>query len=247
MSRRNACIWSIWRRSGIWKTWSARPLDPLRFRANVYFDGAEPWAEKNWPGRQLRVGGARLKVFTETDRCEATNVNPETAERDTAIPPTLLRAYGTYRRGIYATVTEWRRAQARRPDRASGMSSAKAGSAPARIGQTPRPSICRHPAASIALPLPLPASALAARLVPFAAAPRGMAAAAGAAGVGARRQQRSSSRRILLRALGNHRLRALAGGDRRATAASSSAGLHASTRLDGSAAAPDAVGIRGCG
>jgi uncharacterized protein YcbX len=81
-----------------------RPLDPTRFRANVFFDGAEPWAEKNWLGRNLRIGEARLKVFAETNRCEATNVNPETAERDTAIPPTLLRTYGHTAVGVYATV-----------------------------------------------------------------------------------------------------------------------------------------------
>jgi uncharacterized protein YcbX len=83
-----------------------RPLNPLRFRANVYFDGAAPWAEKSWPGRQLKAGGVRLKVFTETDRCEATNVNPETAERDAAIPPTLQRTFGDMSLGVYATVIE---------------------------------------------------------------------------------------------------------------------------------------------
>jgi MOSC domain-containing protein len=82
-----------------------QPLDPLRFRANVYFDGGEPWAEKRWLGKTLKAGAARLKVFAETERCEATNVNPLTAERDTAIPPTLLRTYGHSALGIYASVT----------------------------------------------------------------------------------------------------------------------------------------------
>lgn len=81
-----------------------RPLDPLRFRANVYFDGAEPWVEKKWLGRKMSLGAARLTIFAETNRCEATNVNPETAERDAAIPPTLLRTYGHTAVGIYATV-----------------------------------------------------------------------------------------------------------------------------------------------
>jgi uncharacterized protein YcbX len=81
-----------------------QPLAPLRFRANVYFEGAEPWAENKWMDRELAVGAARLKVFAETNRCEATNVNPKTSERDTAIPPTLLRTYGHTALGIYATV-----------------------------------------------------------------------------------------------------------------------------------------------
>jgi len=79
-------------------------LDPLRFRANVYFDGAEPWEEKKWLGKVLQVGAVPMKVFAETARCDATNVNPATAQRDTAIPPTLLRTYGHSCVGLYARV-----------------------------------------------------------------------------------------------------------------------------------------------
>jgi uncharacterized protein YcbX len=81
-------------------------LDPLRFRANLYFDGADGWIEKKWIGRHLRAGNAVLSVFDETVRCEATNVNPATAQRDTTIPPTLLRVYGDSCLGIYAKVVE---------------------------------------------------------------------------------------------------------------------------------------------
>jgi uncharacterized protein YcbX len=80
------------------------PLDPLRFRANLYFDGGEPWEEKRWMGQVLQSGDVALKVFAETTRCDATNVNPETALRDTTIPPTLLRTYGHACLGIYAKV-----------------------------------------------------------------------------------------------------------------------------------------------
>ncbi len=80
------------------------PLDPLRFRANVYFEGGEPWQERRWDGRVLQVGSTPMKVFAETVRCDATNVNPATAQRDTAIPPTLQRTYGHGCVGVYAKV-----------------------------------------------------------------------------------------------------------------------------------------------
>ena len=83
-----------------------KPLNPLRFRANVYFDGADPWQEKQWLGRQVSIGGVRLKVFAETVRCDATNVNPETAERDGTIPPTLQRIFGEPCLGVYAHVID---------------------------------------------------------------------------------------------------------------------------------------------
>lgn len=81
-----------------------RDLDPLRFRANVYFDGLEPWAENRWVDRQIQVGGALLEVFALTPRCAATDVDPATAVRDTSIPPDMLRMYGHNDLGFYAKV-----------------------------------------------------------------------------------------------------------------------------------------------
>jgi uncharacterized protein len=83
------------------------PLDPLRFRANIYFDGADPWEERRWEGRVLQIGPVSLKIFKATTRCDATNVNPATAQRDTTIPPTLQRTYGHSFLGFYArTLTD---------------------------------------------------------------------------------------------------------------------------------------------
>jgi len=83
-----------------------RDLDPLRFRANVYFEGLEPWAESRWLDRQIHVGGALLEVFSLTPRCAATDVDPDTATRDTSIPPDMLRMYGHNDLGLYAKVVE---------------------------------------------------------------------------------------------------------------------------------------------
>jgi len=81
-------------------------LDPLRFRANVYVSGGEPWWEFGLLGREIRLGGARLRVFKRTVRCPATQVNPGTAQRD-ADPPALLRQhFGHADLGVYAEVLE---------------------------------------------------------------------------------------------------------------------------------------------
>ena len=81
-------------------------LDPLRFRANILFSGAAPFAELDWMGREVLLGGARLKVFRRTKRCAATEVNPATAERDAKPPRWLMENYGHADLGIYATVPE---------------------------------------------------------------------------------------------------------------------------------------------
>jgi len=84
----------------------SRPLDPLRFRANLYLDGLEPWVECDWLNKQIQVGPVRLAAFARTGRCEATNVDPGTGARDLAIPAQLLRTRGNAEFGIYARVVE---------------------------------------------------------------------------------------------------------------------------------------------
>ena len=81
-----------------------QPVDPRRFRGNILFDGLPAWAEFGWIGREIRIGTARLKVFERTQRCAATNVNPDTAERDMNIPLTLRKGFGHLDLGVYAEV-----------------------------------------------------------------------------------------------------------------------------------------------
>jgi hypothetical protein len=81
-----------------------RPVDPLRFRANLYLEGIEPWAEFGWMGKELAFGEARLTVFAHTTRCEATNVDPARGVRDMAVPSHLQRTWGHQDFGIYAKV-----------------------------------------------------------------------------------------------------------------------------------------------
>lgn len=83
---------------------SGRPVDPLRFRANLYLDGVAPWVEFGWLDKELGVGPARLAVFARTQRCEATYVDPATGARDMAIPAHLTRTWGHQDFGIYAKV-----------------------------------------------------------------------------------------------------------------------------------------------
>ena len=81
-------------------------LDPLRFRANVYVSGGAPWAEFDLLGQEIQLGGARLRVFKRIVRCPATEVNPETAERDAKPPQWLRQHFGHMDLGVYAEVIE---------------------------------------------------------------------------------------------------------------------------------------------
>ncbi|WP_338662776.1 MOSC N-terminal beta barrel domain-containing protein [Pararoseomonas sp. SCSIO 73927] len=83
-----------------------RRLDPLRFRANVYFSGLPAWAEHEWVGRDVLLGGARISVFKRTVRCPATQVDLETGERDVDLPRLLREHFGHMDLGVHATVAE---------------------------------------------------------------------------------------------------------------------------------------------
>ena len=99
---------------------SGREIDPLRFRANLYVDGIEPWSEFNWIGRTLTIGNVQLTVDRRTQRCDAIDVDPATGVRDTALPAALQRSWGHRDFGIYATVAVGGRISAADPITISG-------------------------------------------------------------------------------------------------------------------------------
>jgi uncharacterized protein YcbX len=103
------------------------PVNPLRFRGNIYVEGWPAWSEFDLVGKELTVnppphageesdearGGCRsddprapvrLKIVKRIVRCAATNVDPDTALRDLNTPKALLCHLGHADCGIYAEV-----------------------------------------------------------------------------------------------------------------------------------------------
>ena len=80
--------------------WCVR-LDPLRFRANIYIDGARAWEECDWVGHEIRIGGTTFLVDRLNGRCSATNVDPATGRRDLDVPGSLRAAFGHKNLGVY--------------------------------------------------------------------------------------------------------------------------------------------------
>ncbi|KAI9663037.1 MAG: hypothetical protein M1821_008085 [Bathelium mastoideum] len=68
-------------------------IDPLQFRANLYVEGPEAFAEERW--KMVRIGAARYHVSSRTARCGLPNVNPYTGVRDQNEP---WRAMNKYRK-----------------------------------------------------------------------------------------------------------------------------------------------------
>jgi uncharacterized protein YcbX len=80
------------------------PLDPLRFRGNIYVEGWPEWHEFDLVGQEIAIGTARLTVAKRILRCAATDVEPGTGIRDLNIPATLTKTYGHADCGIYTQV-----------------------------------------------------------------------------------------------------------------------------------------------
>jgi uncharacterized protein len=80
------------------------PVDPLRFRANLYVSGLPAWRELDWPGREVSAGEVGFHAAERIDRCAATNVDPASGVRDLNIPLALRKAYGHIDCGVLLRV-----------------------------------------------------------------------------------------------------------------------------------------------
>lgn len=83
---------------------AGQPVDPLRFRGNLYVEGWPGWHEFSLLGSTLAIGDVRLKVVKSIVRCAAINVDPVTAERDLNLPKTMMQNFGHDDCGVYAEV-----------------------------------------------------------------------------------------------------------------------------------------------
>jgi len=81
-----------------------QPVDPRRFRANVYVDGWPAWFENQTSGGRLVLGGVEAKIAKPIVRCVATHVDPDTGERDIEVVRSLFESYEHRFCGLYANI-----------------------------------------------------------------------------------------------------------------------------------------------
>lgn len=81
-------------------------LSVHRWRGNLWLDGAAPFAEWDWIGRQIVIGGAVLRIEERITRCTATTVDPVTGAVSGDTLKGLEAAYGHQDFGVYARVVQ---------------------------------------------------------------------------------------------------------------------------------------------
>lgn len=84
----------------------ATPIEIERWRGNIWLDGLAPWAEHDWLGREIKIGGATLRIRERIKRCMLTNTSTQTGERDTPTLNALNETFGHQDFGVYAEVIE---------------------------------------------------------------------------------------------------------------------------------------------
>ncbi len=88
------------------ETEMAMPIDPRRFRANIYFDltSSGGFAEDEFVGRKLRIGEkAEIMVLERDPRCKMISLDPETGAHNPDILRQVAQAHENFA-GLYSAV-----------------------------------------------------------------------------------------------------------------------------------------------
>ena len=72
-----------------------------RFRANIYIDGLDAWAERTWIGKSIKINNVDFVVLDEISRCSATNLKPSTDIVTFNLPNQLKKNYDHINMGLY--------------------------------------------------------------------------------------------------------------------------------------------------
>jgi hypothetical protein len=73
---------------------AALGVDGRRLRPNVVLGGVNGLAERDWPGRRLRIGPAVIEVAEVRQRCVMTTYDPDTQAQDPGVLRRIVREFG---------------------------------------------------------------------------------------------------------------------------------------------------------
>jgi uncharacterized protein YcbX len=68
--------------------------DVRRLRPNLVIGGVEGLAEREWPGRALRIGSAVIAVDSLRGRCVMTTYDPDTLQQDFGVLKDIVKRFG---------------------------------------------------------------------------------------------------------------------------------------------------------
>jgi uncharacterized protein YcbX len=80
-----------------------RNIESSIFRGNICIDGIEPWKEREWIGKIIKINNVSFKVEKNIPRCVAINLKPQTDDNSFNLLQSLKKTYNHFEMGIYLT------------------------------------------------------------------------------------------------------------------------------------------------
>ena len=76
------------------------------FRGNICIDRIEPWKEREWIGKIIKINGVSFNVEKNIPRCVAINLKPQTDDNSFNLLQLLKKTYNHFEMGIYLTALD---------------------------------------------------------------------------------------------------------------------------------------------
>ena len=83
-----------------------RNVESSIFRGNICIDGIEPWKEREWIGKIIKINNVSFKVEKNIPRCVAINLKPQTDDNSFNLLQLLKKNYNHFDMGVYLTALD---------------------------------------------------------------------------------------------------------------------------------------------
>ena len=83
-----------------------KKLEIQRFRGNFYVQGIEPFEERNWINKVIKINNISFKVQSHIPRCVAINLKPKTDDNSINLLQSLKKNFNHFDMGIYLIALE---------------------------------------------------------------------------------------------------------------------------------------------
>ena len=83
-----------------------KKIEASIFRGNICIDGVEPWEERDWVGKTIKINNVSFKVEKNIPRCVAINLKPKSDDNSFNLLQLLKKTYNHFDMGIYLTALD---------------------------------------------------------------------------------------------------------------------------------------------
>jgi uncharacterized protein len=83
-----------------------KKIETSIFRGNICIDGIEPWKEREWIGKIIKINGISFKVEKNIPRCVAINLKPQSDDNSFNLLQSLKNFYDHFEMGVYLTALD---------------------------------------------------------------------------------------------------------------------------------------------